>query len=87
MIVKHPDFADVTKSVPDEHAARWEAAGWLPLLNADQRARLAQIEGEVQAAAAAPCPTCGSSGDEPCVTSSGRTTTRHAARANSDLTL
>lgn len=79
MIIKHPTLADVTRTVPDADVSRWEAAGWVPLLDAAQRARFIELEDEI--AADPPCPTCGAQGEEPCVTfHTNKPTRRHAAR-------
>lgn len=75
MIVKHPTL-NAQYDVPDADVDRWKASGWLPLLNDQQRARLAKIEAEVEHR----CPTCDASGDEPCRTQAGNPASRHKAR-------
>ncbi|WP_310962150.1 hypothetical protein [Nocardioides terrisoli] len=73
--VKHPSLP-VAYSVPEGDVARWEASGWLvPCSDGTQ-----EHPGFVAEHAAAPCPTCGASGDEPCRTASGNPTSRHKAR-------
>lgn len=70
MILKHPEFPDVTKDVSDDTAPRWQAAGWVP----------ATADDVDPAPSDDACPTCGSWGEQPCVTASGAETTRHAKR-------
>lgn len=77
-ILKHPSL-NTQYEVDDAHVEEWLAAGWQPLLNEEQQARLDEIEAEVEARY---CPTCGASGDDPCRTSSGAVAAKpHAARA------
>lgn len=75
-LFKHPAFPDITHSVPDDRDDEAKAAGWLPVLDDAQTRRFHELEREV----AAPCPTCGATGDEPCRTASGKPTRRHKAR-------
>lgn len=67
IIVKHPTIPGIQREVAEEDVPRWESQGWVPLLNADQRQRLNEIEAEVERA----CPTCGVAVGSPCVTPSG----------------
>lgn len=68
IVVKHPSFPDIQKTVPAAEVDRWLAAGWLKLLTKEQEQRLDEIEAEIDAGV---CPTCGASGYEPCRTASG----------------
>lgn len=87
MIVKHPTIKGLLKSVPDEQLPRWEAAGWVRCrIVGEQGAELfvPESSGHIvpDAPMAPPCPTCGASGDDPCVTfHSNQPTRRHASRA------
>ena len=67
-MIKHPTLRNETRNVPEANLEEWLAAGWLRLLDAPQRARLDEIEAEVDARY---CPTCQALGDESCRTSSG----------------
>jgi hypothetical protein len=73
-VVKHPTIDGLVRNVPDAALSSWKAAGWI----ADKSAApgvLATAEAPPR-----PCPTCGATGDEPCVTASGNETTPHAKR-------
>lgn len=75
-VVKHPTIEGLTRSVPDAAVSSWKAAGWL----ADERAKPGLVVHDSAEAPPRPCPTCGATGDDPCVTSSGNETTKHAKR-------
>lgn len=68
IIVKHPTIPGLQRPVPDDDAPKWERAGWVALLDSDQRERLDEIEAEVER----PCPTCGAAAGSPCITPSGK---------------
>lgn len=77
-IVKHPDFPDTQYTVEDDKVDEWKAQGWLPLLTDEQEKRLAELQHEVDTKH---CPTCGATGDAPCMTASGKPAKhRHADR-------
>ena len=50
VLIKHPTLS-AEKSVPESALESWQAAGWIPLLDDEQRDRLDEIEREVDAAA------------------------------------
>lgn len=69
MKIQHPDFPELTKDIESKSAAnKWLAAGWV------------EVKGS-EPSGTDPCPTCGATGDAPCVTPSGAETSRHAKRA------
>lgn len=82
IVVQHPAFPTVLRTVENSDARRWEAAGWLRHLDGDRAERLAEMVAEHGPGPSMPdvCPTCGAVGDQPCVTASGNETSRHAAR-------
>lgn len=68
MIVHHPTIPGLSREVPDERAAGWLEQGWVT----DEAAPAVPSD--------EPCPTCGATGEDPCVTPSGNETGRHARR-------
>lgn len=78
-VVKHPTIAGLERTVPDGSVASWEAAGWLPATE-EIRAESPAWQDAMASALDAPCPTCGASGDQPCSSSTGANTARHATR-------
>lgn len=97
MIIIHPTVQGLSKSVPDDSTDQWLAQGWLlagspealaaaPEVPVCEIVRATPVE-KVRAPVvddppvSPPCPTCGASGEEPCVTASGNETNRHAKRA------
>lgn len=82
--VRHPAFPHIVREVEDVRS--WLAAGWQRVTGTDHPDQPDQPDHPDQQAAeptsGAPCPTCGASGDEPCVTASGEQAKKpHAARA------
>lgn len=79
MKVQHPDFPDLVRDVKD--GKPWLAAGWLKF---DEGSLIEPtvIVGEqgVEVFVPEACPTCGATGDQPCTTSTGNETSRHASR-------
>lgn len=77
-IVKHPAFPDVQHMIEDDQLDEWKGQGWLPLLTAAQEQRLEELQRDVDDKH---CPTCGATGDAPCLTASGNPAKhRHADR-------
>lgn len=47
-IVQHPNLPKVSRTVPDADEPRWVAQGWKPLLNAEQKARLTELDNDIR---------------------------------------